>query len=378
MPSSVSFVIPCLNEADSLPAVLDTIEAVRGGPFADRDVEVVVSDNGSDDGSREIAAARGARVESCPVRGYGAALQHGFAQARNDVIVFADADNTYDFAEAPALVARLEEGFDLVLGSRIRGTIEPGAMPSMHRWVGTPVLTAVLNGLYGSRGARISDCNSGFRCFHRTGGAVWGASASGMEFASEMLVRAMKSGARIAEVPITLRPDTRDRAPHLKRWRDGTRHLLQILSESPSFFFRTGVAVLLLNWVVLLVGLFFGPVEMPGLNAFGIHTMMFALLGTCLGLNVFGIGMLLAARRPGERGPYTALLDIDEGRLLWGGAAVLLVSILASLVPMVWSWSQAGFRFLALQKQTLVLVAFTANGVFFLFNVAAAHLIKDR
>ncbi|MGD8328027.1 MAG: glycosyltransferase family 2 protein [Acidobacteriota bacterium] len=378
MPASVSFVIPCLNEAESLPAVLDAIDAVRRGPFAGRDVEVVVADNGSDDGSREVAAARGARVVACPVRGYGAALQHGFAQARNDIVVFADADDTYDFGEAPALVARLEEGYDLVLGSRIRGAIAPGAMPFLHRWVGTPVLTAVLNALYAGRDGGISDCNSGFRCFRRTSFAGWAARASGMEFASEMLVRAMKSGARIGEVPISLRPDTRDRTPHLKRWRDGTRHLLQILSESPTFFFRSGLLVLLANWVVLLVGLFFGPVALPGFNAFGIHTMMFALLGTLLGLNVFGIGMLLAARRPQDRGPYGALLEIDEGRLLWGGAGVLLLSILASLVPMVWSWWAADFRFLALQKQTLVLVAFTANGVFFLFNVVAAHLLKDR
>lgn len=378
MPASVSFVIPCLNEADSLPAVLDAIEGVRRGAFADRDVEVVVADNGSEDGSKEIAAARGARVVACPVRGYGAALQCGFEHARHDIIVFADADDTYDFAESPALIAKLEEGHDLVLGSRTRGDIQPGAMPLLHRWVGTPALTAVLNALYARRGEKISDCNSGFRCFHRAAFPAWGARASGMEFASEMLVRALKSGARIAEVPITLRPDKRDRSPHLKRWRDGTRHLLQILSESPSFFFRTGLLVLLANWVVLLIGLFTGPITLPLVNAFGIHTMMFALLGTCLGLNVFGIGLLLAARRRDEPGPYDWLLDIDEGRLLWGGAAFLLISLLVSLVPILVSWAAAGFRFLALQEQTLALVAFSANGVFFLFNVAAAHLIKQR
>ncbi len=378
MAQSVSFVIPCLNEAASLPAVLDTIDALRRGPLADREVEVLVSDNGSNDGSREIAADRGVRVESCSVRGYGAALQHGFERAAHDIIVFADADDTYDFAEAPDLIAELEAGNDLVVGSRIRGTILPGAMPFMHRWVGTPALTLVLNTLFAGRGQRISDCNSGFRCFRRQAFRTWGARASGMEFASEMLVGAMKAGARIAEVPITLRPDARSGKPHLKRWRDGTRHLLQILAASPSFFFRLGLVTLLLNWLVLLIGLFWGPVPLAYFNAFGIHTMMFALLGTCLGLNVFGIGMLLAARSPSDAGPYASLLDIDEGRLLWGGAAFLAISVLVSLVPIVSSWSAAGFRFLALQKQTLVLVAFSANVVFFLFNVVAAHLLKER
>ena len=378
MASSISFVIPCLDEAESLPAVLDTIDGVRRGAFADRDVEIVVSDNGSTDGSQQIAEERGARVAPCAVRGYGAALQNGFEAAQNDVVVFADADNTYDFSQTPALVAKLEEGHDLVLGSRIRGTIEPGAMPPMHRWVGTPVLTSVLNALYAGKGQKISDCNSGFRCFRREQFPSWGATATGMEFASEMLVRAMKSGARIAEVPITLSPDTRDREPHLRRWRDGTRHLLQILSESPGFFFRLGLVVLALNWLVLLVGLLRGPITLPYVNAFGIHTMMFALLGTCLGINIFGVGMLIAARHPDDRGPYRALLDIDEGRLLWSGAGLLVFGMLVSLVPIVSAWSGEEFRFLALQKQTLVLVAFSANAVFFLFNVAAAHIIKDR
>jgi glycosyltransferase involved in cell wall biosynthesis len=378
MPASISFVVPCLNEADSLPAVLERIQQVREGAFAGREVEIVVADNGSTDGSREIAAAAGARLEACPVRGYGAVLRHGFESARNDIVVFADADNTYDFAEAPRLVAKLEEGNDLVLGSRVRGEIRPGAMPFLHRWLGTPALTFVLNRLHAGRGQKVSDCNSGFRCFRRASFAAWQPRATGMEFASEMLVKAMRSGARIAEVPITLHPDTRGRPPHLKRWRDGTRHLLQILAGSPRFFFGLGLLVLLANWAVLLIGLFWGPLSLPWGNVFGIHTMMFALLGTCLGLNVFGVGLLLAAREGGDPGPYRPLLEVDEGRLLWGGVGFLLACTLVSLVPIVIDWRSAGFRFLALQKQTLVLVAFGANGVFFLFNVIAAHLLKQR
>ena len=341
MSSSLSFVIPCLNEAGSLPAVLDRIIEVRDGSFADREVEILVADNGSTDASKEIAERAGACVRECPVRGYGAALRCGFESATNDIVIFADADNTYDFGESPALIEQLEAGNDLVLGSRIR-----------------------------------------FRCFRRESSATWGARATGMEFASEMLIKAMKSGARIAETPITLHPDKRRRSPHLRRWRDGMRHLLVIFAESPRSFYRLGMTTFLLSWVILLVGLSRGPIELAHFNAFGIHSMMFALLGTCLGLNIFGIGLLLYARAVGsdgaqEIGVYHALLRLDEGRLFWGCLGFIGLGM-GVCVPILRDWAAADFRFLDLQKQTLVLVAFGADGVFFLFNVIAAHLVKDR
>ncbi len=316
------------------------------------------------------------------MRGYGAALRCGFQSAANDIVIFADADSTYDFGESPALIEQLEAGNDLVLGSRIRGTIEPGAMPFLHRYLGTPMLTFVLNLLHASRGQRVSDCNSGFRCFRRESFMTWGARATGMEFASEMLIKAIKSGARIAETPITLHPDKRRRTPHLRRWRDGMRHLLVILAESPRSFYRFGVTTFLLSWVILLVGLSRGPIELARFNAFGLHSMMFALLGTCLGLNIFGIGLLLYARSVGsDRAPeisvYHALLQLDEGRLFWGCLGFIVLGM-GVCVPILRDWAAADFRFLDLHKQTLVLVAFGADGVFFLFNVIAAHLVKDR
>ena len=356
---------------------------MRDGAFADREVEILVADNGSTDASEGDCRARaGARVQECPVRGYGAALRCGFQSAANDIVIFADADSTYDFGESPALIEQLEAGNDLVLGSRIRGTIEPGAMPFLHRYLGAPMLTFVLNLLHASRGQRVSDCNSGFRCFRRESFMTWGARATGMEFASEMLIKAMKSGARIAETPITLHPDKRRGTPHLRRWRDGMRHLLVILAESPRSFYRFGVTTFLLSWVILLVGLSRGPIELARFNAFGLHSMMFALLGTCLGLNIFGIGLLLYARSVGsDRAPeisvYHALLQLDEGRLFWGCLGFIVLGM-GVCVPILRDWAAADFRFLDLHKQTLVLVAFGADGVFFLFNVIAAHLVKDR
>ena len=387
MSSSISFVIPCLDEAESLPLALDKIAELRSGVFADREVEVVVADNGSTDGSREIARGRGARVEECEVRGYGAALRCGIESARHEVVVFADADNTYDFLETPSLVAKLEEGNDLVLGSRVRGRIHQGAMPFLHRYLGTPVLTLFLNLLHAGPYQRVSDCNSGFRCFRRPRFASWGVRSDGMEFASEMLIKAMKSGDRIAEVPVSLHPDTRERTPHLKRWRDGMRHLLEILAESPRFFSQLGLVLFSASWAALLVGLFWGPISLAGVNIFGLHTMMFALLGGCLGLNIFGLGLLLYARQVGDgsgddvRGRplrlYRFVLELDEGRLFWGGLLFLLASV-AVCVPIFVDWANEGYRFLALEKQTLVLVAFGANGVFFLSNLIAAFLIRTR
>lgn len=370
----ISFVIPCLDEAATLPGVLARISEVTEGAFADRDTEVVVADNGSTDGSRKIARARGARVVDCPIRGYGAALRCGIEHARHDIVVFADADGTYDFGESPDLVAELERGHDLVVGSRIRGDIEAGAMPLLHRWLGTPILTLFLNLLHAGPGQRISDCNSGFRCLRRRAFAEWSVRGDGMEFASELLICALRSGARVSEVPVSLAADRGDRAPHLKRWRDGMRHLLTILAASPAAFFRTGLALWASSWAVLVVGLSAGPLPVGPLNLFGIHSMMFATLGSCVGLNLFGLGLLLPTSA--EDVPvYARLLELEEGSLFWGSLTFLLASA-AAVVPIFVAWADASYRFLALQKETLVWVALAANGVFLIHNLVAAHLIR--
>jgi len=378
--TGVSFLIPCLDEAETLPAVLQEIdEALCSDALAGRPVEVLVADNGSTDGSAKIAEAGGARVVFPAQRGYGAALQCGIAAAKHPIVVYADADGSYDFREAPALIAALEaEKADLVVGSRLAGDIRPGAMPWAHRYLGTPVLTTLINLLHRGTNRRLTDCNGGLRAVRAQSFAEWNVKASGMEFASQMLVLALRAGARVTESPVTLRPDLRSRPPHLARWRDGMRHLLVILSHSPRLFFNTGVALFAVSWAILLVALSVAaPIELPGVNLFGVHTMLFGLLGTLLGLNVFGVGTLLAARDPQAAGPYSALVAMDEGKLFWGGAALLLVSFALAVTPILVAWGQGGWRHLALEKQTVALIAFGTNGVFFLFNLIAAHLIKD-
>jgi len=166
--SSVSFVIPCLNEQDALADVLAKINKVRETNFRELQTEVIVSDNGSTDNSIKIAKEHGAKVVHCAQRGCGAALLLAIKNAACETVVFADADNTYDFLETPRLVNELEKGFDLVIGSRIEGDIHSGAMPFLHRYLGTPILNFLINLLYAKEGNKITDCNSGFRCFKRS------------------------------------------------------------------------------------------------------------------------------------------------------------------------------------------------------------------
>jgi len=372
---SVTFVIPCLNEENVLPYVLKKINTVRENELQDRRTELIVSDNGSTDNSVAIAERFGARVVHCPQRGYGAALQCGIYAADTDAIIFADADDTYDFLEAPRLITKLDEGYDIVLGSRLDGTIHDGAMPLLHRYVGTPVLSFIINLLYAKGDYRLTDCNSGFRCFRKDAFMSWGVKSSGMEFASEMIVKVMKSGANITEVPASLYPDKPGRTPHLRTWRDGMRHLLQILLESPEFFSSTGTSLWTLGWLVMLVGLLFGPTTVGAFTVFGIHSMMFGLLGSIFGFALWSVGLFIAAKNPSTVRLYSTLNNWQEDRLFWFSfwLGALSVGLLAAIVI---RWGLGGFSNLSLERQTLAVIAFATNGILLVANVLTAHLIK--
>ncbi len=373
--ASISFVLPCLNEEGTLGAVLEMIRHVCASDFAGRRTEVIVSDNGSTDNSRAIAESYGARTLLCDQRGYGAALQHGIQAATGEIVIFADADGTYDVSESPRLVQELERGFDLVVGSRLHGTIHQGAMPSLHRYLGTPALTFLLNLLYARNGNRILDCNSGFRCFRREAFRAWGVNSPGMEFASEMLIKALKSGAKVSNVPVSLHPDSAGRVPHLKRWRDGMRHLLQILLESPGFFCVSGLGLFSISWLVILLGLFVGPLSVGVAVVFGLHSMLFALLGTLFGITLWSTGLFLAARNTTTIKMYRYLVDLPEGVLFWGSVLVGLASV-ALLTVVVIHWAVSGFHQIYIQEQTLAIVAFAADGMLMVSNIVTAHLLK--
>jgi glycosyltransferase involved in cell wall biosynthesis len=221
----VTVVIPCLDEAPTIAACVAA--ALEGIAATGKTGEVVVADNGSRDESVAIALRAGARVVSVAARGYGAALLGGIAAARGRYVVMADADGSYDLADLAPFTARLDDGYDLVMGNRFLGRIEPGAMPPLHRYVGNPVLSGVGRLLFGSD---CRDFHCGIRAFNKQSVDSLRLSAPGMEFASEMVIKSLRHGLRVAEVPVTLRPDGRIRPPHLRTWSDGWRHLTLMIS----------------------------------------------------------------------------------------------------------------------------------------------------
>jgi glycosyltransferase involved in cell wall biosynthesis len=254
----VSIIMPCLNEAGCLPACIanarEALEMMRTSYGLSG--EIVIADNGSTDGSPAIAEKLGARSIHVARRGYGAALAGGATAAYGRYLVMGDADGSYDFRDAVAMVGKLMQGADLCMGSRFEGHIEPGAMPWKNRYIGNPILTGILNILFR---AGISDAHCGIRAFTRSTFDRLQLSGDGMEFASEMVIKAALLGCAIAEVPATLLRDLRDRPPHLRPWRDGWRHLRYLLMLSPTWLFAAPAA--------LFAGLALGILALAGIDA---------------------------------------------------------------------------------------------------------------
>jgi hypothetical protein len=245
--------MPCLNEAETVATCVR--KAVAFIAENGIDGEVVVADNGSTDGSRELAAAAGARVVPIAERGYGNALMGGILAARGEYVIMGDADDSYDFTNLMPFVTELRQGYDLVMGNRFKGGIAPGAMPPLHRYLGTPVLSFIGRLFFRSN---IGDFNCGLRGFRRDSAVKLGLQATGMEFASEMIVKSALAHFKISEVPTTLAKDGRSRPPHLNTWRDGWRHLRFLLLFSPRWlFFIPGL-------VLLVLGLGFGAAVVAG------------------------------------------------------------------------------------------------------------------
>jgi glycosyltransferase involved in cell wall biosynthesis len=243
----LSFVIPCLNEAATIAAVIE--ECHQGGQRIEEGYEVIVADNGSDDGSRAIALAHGARVVEVPVRGYGAALSAGIKAAQGQYVLMGDADSTYEFSQAWEFVAKLQQGYDLVMGNRFQGKIAEGAMPLLHRYLGNPILSMLGRMFFG---IKIGDFHCGLRAFDRKAVQGLNLRCTGMEFASELVIKSSLMDLAMAEIPTNLRPNPPGRTPHLKTWRDGWRHLKFMLSFSPKYSLLS-ISVLLGLMAVALV-----------------------------------------------------------------------------------------------------------------------------
>jgi len=349
----VSVVIPCLNEANSLAYCVD--KAMKAFREAGLSGEVVVADNGSTDGSIQIAEERGARLIRVAERGYGAALRAGIASARGPFIIMGDADDSYDFTDVPRFVEKLREGNDMVMGNRFSGGIKPGAMPPLHKYFGNPGLTAILNTLFH---ARIGDGYCGMRGFTRSLYDRLDLRSTGMEFALEMIIKSAQIGARIAEIPIILWPDKRGRAPHLRSFRDGWRSLRFMLLYAPNWLFLLPGSALVLAGLFLVFWLLPGPRQIAPHVGLDIHTMIFGVIFTLLGTQILSIGAFAkvfsyAARF--DRGSVSLRRVLKrvtlETGLLVGGAVFLMG--FAGCAWVTWQWAASGFGELHQIRQVL-------------------------
>lgn len=285
-PVAVSAVIPCLNEELTLGLCIE--KALRS--FAELGVigEVVVADNGSTDRSVEIALQLGARVVHERRKGYGAALIRGITEARGEIIVMADADDSYDWTSITPFVRKIREGYDLVMGNRFKGGIMAGAMPKLHRYLGNPVLSLIARIAFRTG---IGDFHCGMRAFTREAFQRMQLKTTGMEFATEMVANASHQNLRITEIPVVLYPDKRNRPPHLRSFRDGWRHLRFILTYAPDYLYLVPGTLMLLPGVALETLLAHGPVTVDGAYL-GIHFLALGSLLTLVGFNVINLGVL--------------------------------------------------------------------------------------
>ena len=273
----LSVVLPCLNEARTLPACIAQIQRA----ISDHRIqaEIIVADNGSTDGSSEIATSLGARVASVPDRGYGNALMGGISAARGQYVIMGDADSSYDFGDIPKFLEQLRAGADLVMGNRFRGGIQKGAMPFLHRNLGNPVLSFLGRLLFH---APCGDFHCGLRGFSMQAYRRMDLQTTGMEFASEMVVKASLFGMKIVEVPTTLAPAGRDRPPHLQSWRDGWRHLRFLMMYSPRWSFLYPGLALMIGGTALALWLLPRP-RIVGSVTIDIHTLLYAIMGILIG-----------------------------------------------------------------------------------------------
>ena len=341
-PLELSVVMPCLNEAETLAACIEKVQRT----FRDHGIrgEVVIADNGSSDGSPAIAQRLGACVVSVEARGYGSALMGGIAAAKGTYIVMGDADDSYDFSHVPLFLEKLRHGYDLVMGNRFEGGIAPHAMPMLHKYLGNPVLTHIGRVFFR---APCGDFHCGLRGFSKLAYERMGLRTTGMEFATEMVVKATLLGMRISEAPTTLSVDGRTRSPHLRTWRDGWRHLRFMLLYSPRWLFLYPGILLMVGGALAGLWLLAGPQSLGRLSL-DVDTLVYAAMAVLVGFQaaafatftkVFGISEGLLPEDP-RLNQLFRFINLEVG-LVTG--ALLMAAGLGMTVYAVGVWGQHNF-----------------------------------
>jgi glycosyltransferase involved in cell wall biosynthesis len=369
----LSIVMPCLNEAATLPSCIAKARSFLGRHAVAG--EIIVADNGSSDGSQAIARANGARVVDVAERGYGAALLGGIRASRGAYVIMGDSDDSYDFAALGGFLERLRAGDDLVMGNRFTGGIKPGAMPALHRYLGNPVLSTLGRAFFGSP---CRDFHCGLRGFRREAILGLDLQAPGMEFASEMVVKATIRGLKVSEVPTTLSPDGRGRPSHLRSWRDGWRHLRFLLLFSPRWLFFYPGCALFLCGLAAMAWLLPGSRQI-GPVGFDIHTLLYASVAVVVGyqtmlywmfVRIYGAREGFVPSDPWFRS-LVGVFTLEAGLI---GGAVMMLSGIALGVYAVGAWGAEDFGALAataamrlvIPSGTLILLGFqTASSGFF-------------
>jgi len=373
----LTIIMPCLNEAETLASCIS--KAQSWSVSSGLNVEILIADNGSTDESRTIAIQLGARVVSVDERGYGAALTAGCRSALGRWIVMGDADDSYDFTSLNDFVSKLREGYDLVLGNRFLGGIKPGAMPWKNRYIGNPILSSVGRVLFSSN---LGDFHCGLRAFTKAAFFRMDLRTSGMEFATEMVVKATMMKMKISEVPTTLSRDGRNRPPHLRPWRDGWRHLRFMLLMSPRWLFLAPGFGLVGFLGLVYLRIYLGPWDVAGATL-DVRTLFFTQVGISLGIMLFLSGLI--SREIGVRDQLFRFSDVNERRIYQRlmtirplvGFCLMLLGFVTSLDAFV-AWGDLGFNDIEglqlLRKVSLATLFLSNGGIILTFSLLGSFI----